>query len=304
MIWKKLGCVYGAEDTTKYGYAMFPKPMILDENQGKIRIYYTHRKHDNYGFPTYMDAILDGEKLKILYNHNEPIIEHSELGCFDETGVNVTSIIKTDQGKFFYYLGWSTAVLVPFRNAIGLAIESRKSEIPWLNRMFKGPVVDRTKEQPYFCATPCVIFDDNKYKLYYTVAEPWIIKDGKPSVACYISYAESDNGYDWVPKSVVSVQHKSTDHVLTTPFVLKENGIYKMWYSYRGEKYRIGYAESANGIHFDRKDEEVGITVSSSGWDSEMVCYPHVVDLKGKRYMFYCGNDYGKTGFGVAILED
>lgn len=304
MRWKKIGCVYGVEDTTKYGYAMFPKPMILDENQGKIRIYYTHRNNENYGFPTYMDAILDEETFKILYNHNEPIMEHSELGCFDETGVNVTSIIQTDKGNLFYYLGWSAAVLVPFRNAIGVAIESENSETPWLDRIFKGPVMDRTKEQPYFCATPCVIFDDNKYKLYYTVAEPWIIKDGKPSVACYLSYAESDNGYDWVPKNVVSVQHKSTDHVLTTPFVLKENGIYKMWYSYRGEKYRIGYAESVNGIDFDRKDEEVGITVSSSGWDSEMVCYPHVIDLKGKRYMFYCGNDYGKTGFGIAVLED
>ena len=44
------------------------------------------------------------------------------------------------------------------------------------------------------------------------------------------------------------------------------------------------------------------IDVSDDGWDSEMICYPFVFDHKGKRYMLYNGNDYGKKGFGLAIL--
>ena len=47
----------------------------------------------------------------------------------------------------------------------------------------------------------------------------------------------------------------------------------------------------------------VGIDVSKNGWDSEMICYPYVFDHKGKRYMLYNGNGYGKTGFGLAVLE-
>ena len=46
------------------------------------------------------------------------------------------------------------------------------------------------------------------------------------------------------------------------------------------------------------------LDVSPSGWDSEMVCYPHVFDHKGKRYMLYNGNGYGRTGFGLAVLEE
>lgn len=53
-----------------------------------------------------------------------------------------------------------------------------------------------------------------------------------------------------------------------------------------------------------RKDEEVGIDVSKQGWDSEMIEYLHVFDHKAKRYMFYNGNKYGKTGFGLAVLEN
>jgi beta-1,4-mannooligosaccharide phosphorylase len=80
-----------------------------------------------------------------------------------------------------------------------------------------------------------------------------------------------------------------------------------MWYSYRSNEkittYRIGYAESQNAINWVRKDESVGIDVSENDWDSEMICYPSVFTLNSKTYMLYNGNDYGKTGFGIAILK-
>jgi hypothetical protein len=78
-----------------------------------------------------------------------------------------------------------------------------------------------------------------------------------------------------------------------------------MWYSIRSttHPYRLGYAESTDGLHWIRKDDEVGIHTSSSGWDSEMICFPCVIDVAGQRYLFYNGNQHGKTGFGYAILE-
>ncbi len=78
-----------------------------------------------------------------------------------------------------------------------------------------------------------------------------------------------------------------------------------MWFSYRsgsGEKYRIGYATSLDGRIWRLALEEVGIDVSSEGWDSEMIEYPFVFDHCGRRYMLYNGNGYGKTGFGLAVL--
>ena len=43
--------------------------------------------------------------------------------------------------------------------------------------------------------------------------------------------------------------------------------------------------------------------ISDSGWDSEMVNYPHVFELDGKSYMLYQGNGMGRAGFGLAVLE-
>ena len=67
--------------------------------------------------------------------------------------------------------------------------------------------------------------------------------------------------------------------------------------------YRISYAESSDEIEWLRKDEEVGIDVSHSGWDSVIICYSYVFDHNGERYTLYNGNDYGKTEFGLAVLE-
>ena len=80
-----------------------------------------------------------------------------------------------------------------------------------------------------------------------------------------------------------------------------------MWYSYRGQwdikTYQIGYAKSKDGIIWVRKEDQMKhFDVSTEGWDSDMICYPFVFDHKGKRYMLYNGNDYGRTGFGIAEL--
>lgn len=89
------------------------------------------------------------------------------------------------------------------------------------------------------------------------------------------------------------------------PFVIKEEGLYRMWYSIRtrSKGYRLGYAESNDGINWLRKDGEVGIDVSSDGWDSEMICFASIQKTRYGTYMFYNGNNYGETGFGVALLS-
>jgi hypothetical protein len=123
-------------------------------------------------------------------------------------------------------------------------------------------------------------------------------------MAHVIKYAESDDALHWKRDGIIALNFKDkSEYAMSRPCVLKEDGIYKMWYSYRGQSYRIGYAESTNAIDWIRKDDEVGLGVSESGWDSEMVEYPFVLDHEGERYMFYNGNRYGKTGIGLALLR-
>jgi predicted GH43/DUF377 family glycosyl hydrolase len=101
------------------------------------------------------------------------------------------------------------------------------------------------------------------------------------------------------------------DEAQASPDVTYANGRYHMFFSYRhscdyrGKEhgYRIGYASSSNLIDWDRDDARAGIDVSPSGWDAEMISYPHVFELDGKTYMAYLGDQVGRYGFGLAVLD-
>ena len=55
-------------------------------------------------------------------------------------------------------------------------------------------------------------------------------------------------------------------------------------------------------MHWTRNDSMSNLSASSSGWDSEDISYPNVVQVGEKVYCFYLGNQVGRTGFGVARL--
>lgn len=304
MNWKKLGQIYSITEDMPQKYGMHPVVEVLDEKAGLIRIYYTARDEQNTGFLRFMEGIVDNEKFTETFHCRKALFRKGDLGNFDDSGVCVCSMVKLKNGvRRFYYYGWNLGVTVPFRNAVGVAEAVGDGEDMRIKRVFPGAIMDRNMHFPGLCATPFVLAEDGFFRMYFAQGTPWKIKDGEPSVACNIGYAESDDGLHWIRSMQPSVANQN-DHVVTTPMVYKENGIYKMFYSWRGEKYRLGYAESLDGQHFVRKDHMVGITVSETGWDSEMVEYPAVFTVKGKRYMIYCGNKYARYGFGLAVLED
>jgi hypothetical protein len=200
---------------------------------------------------------------------------------------------------FLYYLGWNLGVTVPWRNSIGLGISNDVQSS--FKKYTEAPILDRSAVDPYSISYPFVLKEDEIYRMWHGSNLSWGEK--QEDMAHIIKYAESRDGIHWNRQGHIALNFKNPqEYAISRPCVIKEKNIYKMWYCYRG-RYRIGYAESHDGIDWIRKDEDVGIDVSPDGWDSEMVCYPFVFDHKGQRYMLYNGNGYGKTGFGLAILE-
>ena len=51
---------------------------------------------------------------------------------------------------------------------------------------------------------------------------------------------------------------------------------------------------------------QTGIDPSDNpeSWDSKAVTYPYVFQHRDRRYMLFNGNEFGKTGFGMAIWRD
>lgn len=263
------------------------------------RVYFTTRDKKNQSYTAYIDInILKPNS--IVNISTDPVLYPGALGEFDDSGAMGSWLTRNGDNCYMYYQGWNLGVTVPFRNSIGLALKSGAERF---RRYASGPILDRSMFEPHFTATPCVLIDGLKWKMWYLSCTEWLNEGNSVKHKYHIKYAESDDGINWKREGIVAIDYADeTEYAISRPSVVRDGNVWRMWYSYRGPSYRIGYAESFDGILWKRIDAAVGIDVSVKGWDSEMIEYPFVFDHKGQRYMLYNGNEYGKTGFGLAVL--
>jgi hypothetical protein len=230
-----------------------------------------------------------------------PSFDIGTLGAFDENGVSYPWIVQADDALHMYYVGWMPTVLTPFQNHIGLAVKKNGGE--W-RRYSRAPLLPRTNEEYLSLGSTSVLREKDRWRMWYTCFRSWGQGSGQPKHVYVIKYAESADGVEWVRPNVVCIDTAAPhEFSIGRPSVLRRDGLYHMWFSYRGEHYRIGYAWSEDGIHWTRRDDLAGIDVSRSGWDSESICYSHVFEWKDVLYMLYCGNHYGRDGLGLAVLR-
>ncbi|MBA2353563.1 MAG: hypothetical protein H0V80_02730, partial [Acidobacteria bacterium] len=167
-----------------------------------------------------------------------------------------------------------------------------------------APILDRSPADPLLTASPSVLVEGDVWKMWYVSGVRWIIEDGQSKHYYRVQYAESDDGIAWRRDGAACLDFGPGEYAFGRPSVVKRGGLYRMWYSHRGAAYRLGYAESMDGRRWTRLDAHVGIDVGADGWDSEMMEYPHVFEHRGRLYMLYNGNGYGRSGVGLAILAD
>ncbi len=300
MKWKKLGHVFCPKGEAEWMSTHASVPFAEHLEGDLFRIYFTVRDIKSRSYTAYIDIDILNHT-RILNVSAEPVLVPGALGEFDDSGSMACWLTKKNDVSYMYYQGWNLGVTVPFRNSIGLAC---RSGVERFRRYSPGPILDRSMFEPHFTATPCVIFDGLKWRMWYLSCTDWLLEGDSVKHKYHIKYAESDDGVNWIRKGVVAIDYAAeNEYAISRPSVLYDGGVWRMWYSYRGSSYRIGYAESEDGIKWQRLDSQVGIDVSSSGWDSEMIEYPFVFEHNGKLYMLYNGNNYGKTGFGLAVLD-
>jgi predicted GH43/DUF377 family glycosyl hydrolase len=301
MKWRKHGLVYNPDGELWWArsYAAIPTAEV---NGDAIRIYFTGLDESRFGRIGYVDVDA-ADPSRILAHSPEPILDLGAPGTFDDSGVNASSIINVGGRKFLYYIGWQRAERVPYLLFTGLAVSDDGTHF---EKVSAAPILDRTDAEPFLRSAPCVIREGELFRVWYVSALGWIDVRGVSYPTYVIRFADSTDGVEWRGNDHICINFENLDEFgFGRPWVIKDADRYRMWYSIRSRSapYRMGYAESPDGINWTRRDELIGIERSESGWDSEMVCYPCVVDAKGRRYMFYNGNRHGSSGFGYAVLE-
>ena len=311
MTWIKKGLIFKADNNYDWMQTHAQVPVIDKIDQGRLRVYFGTRDKYNRTVTTYIEVEADDPR-NVLYVHNKPVLPLGKLGSFDDSGVMPSWIVHYGNKKHLYYTGWNVGTTARYRLSIGVAISENNGLT--FDRLHEGPILDRTYTEPYFVSNPCVLIDNNLWGMWYLSCVKWEVFNGIAEPYYHIKYAESEDGINWKREGIVCIDFKSENEGgIARPCVIKEGAIYKMWYCYRGsvdyrtnkeQSYRIGYAESTDGIKWIRKDEEAGVDRSEGGWDSEMMAYPYIYEHKGIKHMLYNGNRFGESGFGYAVLEE
>lgn len=306
MKWEKKGRIYEptGEDSWKHQFAICPIPYLISED--RLRIYISLCDKDMISREGYIDVNPENPS-EIIEISQKPLYEIGRTGSFDDHGCGAIDMIKVGDKLYMYYIGFQLGVNVPYYMFGGLAISEDGGYT--FKKYSQSPVLDRYGDEIYARCGIQVLNDEGKIKMWYvgSCKEGWTQAQGKAKPLYTMMYTESDDGIHWNNEPVQCMEYANEDeHGFGRPHVWKEDGIYKMIYSIRtySRGYYLGYAESQDGIHWIRKDDEVGIGLSEKGWDSENISYAYRFVYKDKTYLFYNGNGCGKTGFGYAELVE
>jgi predicted GH43/DUF377 family glycosyl hydrolase/DNA-binding MarR family transcriptional regulator len=113
-------------------------------------------------------------------------------------------------------------------------------------------------------------------------------------------------GTDWVKQGVAVPNRGLYDMMYAkNPCVIKDQGIYKMWYAGNdGSNVRILYAESSDGINWDKTRDPVVDLGDPGEPDDTHVDVPKVIKEDGTYKMWYAGNDSVDSRIMFATSDD
>lgn len=317
MKFKKLGKVFDPSDSFArkndfVGFAQSPQALVFDDF---IRIYFSIRKKsDNGKFLSHIQFIDVTKNLEQIINYSQnEVIKLGMPGTFDEHGIFPFNVVRLDNIIYGYISGWTRRVSVSVDTGIGLSV-SHDSGLTF-QRIGDGPILSSSLYEPFLVGDPFVQIYDGIFHMWYIFGTEW--KQDHNSNAYErvykIGHCTSLDGINWHKQGKPIIKDNYENECQALPSVIKINDVYHMYFCYRQpfnfrtEKemgYRIGYAYSRDLLNWVRDDSKSGIAVSDSGWDSEMMCYPHIFKCDKEVYLLYNGNEFGKYGFGVARLEN
>lgn len=301
--WKKLGQIflpeYGAHHKL-FSHAANPLPVHAKDDV--YRIFFSGRDRENRSSVGAVDV--DIVQRKVVGTHKQPFFEHGPAGSFYSDGVSIGNCYEVNGIRYMLFMGWQNPRAGHWRGDIGrlvvtpqLSLKLDSSE-PFIGSDLNDPI---SLSYPWVLPRALGGFD-----MWYGSTLTWDAGNGE--MLHVIQHATSEDGTNWKRSGLALPYEVGRAQAFSRPSVVRnDNGLFEMWFSFRsgsGDKYRIGYASSEDGASWDLNLAKAGIDISVSGWDSEMIEYPFVFDHNGTRYMLYNGNGYGKTGFGLAVLDE
>ena len=299
MKWKKLGRIFSPDHEYDWMVSHASNPFALPIGDSLSRVYFSCRDEASRSSIAYVVIDMNAPQ-DILEISSNPVIGPGDAGLFDDSGTSLGCIVEGENGLHLYYLGWNLGVTVPWRCEIGAAISDDGGLT--FTKVSRAPILGRSDADPLSLSYPWVMSDGGNWKMWYGSHRDWGANPHALEFEHVLKYATSADGIRWARDDITCLEPALPGiFAVAKPCVLKDDAGYHLWYVYRGDQYRIGYACSEDGMHWTQDGGGAGIEPSAGEW--EAVAYPHVIKHGGARFMFYNGNGYGATGMGLAVSE-
>ncbi|WP_247367362.1 MULTISPECIES: glucosyl hydrolase [unclassified Bradyrhizobium] len=277
--------------------ALTPTPMRL--NDSTIRVYSGFRDGKGVSRIGYVDVLVEAAT-RVVGVSRRPVLDIGRNGCFDDNGVILGDVVVAADGIYMFYVGFQLVAKAKFLAFTGLAKSRDGGES--FSRVSEGPILDRGPGQTTIGAVHSVMFEQGLWKMWYACGDDWEYVGGKPYPQYHIRYVETTDLMAVPRVGRECLKPRGNEYRIGRPRVYRVGGKYVMYFTYgtTSGDYLPGIAYSVDGIEWVRKDEDVGITLSPSGWDSRTLCYPALIQHRDDVLMFYNGNDMGADGVGLA----
>lgn len=318
MRWRKLGRIF---DPTEHRlpdgcveFAQSPQALVFDDF---VRIYFSTRSIDraNGKYRSHV-AFVDMRKdlREVIRVSDRTVVPLGGLGCFDEHGIFPLNVVRHGDLVLGYTCGWNRRVSVSVDTAIGLVV-SRDDGLTF-ERHGDGPVLAASLHEPCLVGDGFVRIVDGVFHMWYIFGTGWrrFAPEAAPDRTYKIGHATSPDGIDWVKEEARRIipDVLGPDESQALPTVVPYLGRHHMFFCFResfdfrttrGRGYRIGHAWSDDLSNWTRDDDHPALRGTVGDWDGDMQCYPHAFECDGRIHLLYNGNEFGRRGFGLAVLE-
>lgn len=267
-----------------------------------VRAYLTRENHE----PIFGSLnLLSDSTAEIFLDQIDAGQWHLKVDAEDDSGL----VLYTGETEVEVYAGFTSQVYLTL-HPTGSGVGSIYIYVTWgvpINQNWidypSNPIISSSNNyyDPYGVTQQVIIYDEGVYKMWYAGVAA--------SSRAYILYAESGNGLDWnlYPGNPVLSHgnYGEWDNLSVSPgAVIKDNGIYKLYYSGWSDEYdnwHIGLATSLDGINWTKHPNPV--LFGTYGWEYQIVP-SSVIKLNNTYFLYYTGRNFPYYSIGVATSTD
>lgn len=268
----------------------------------RIRVYAGFRDDEGVSRIGYVDVDA-ADPTKVLAVSERPCLDRGRDGCFDDNGVILGDIVPVGDALRMYYVGFQSVKRAKFLAFTGCA-ESRDGGETF-QRVTEAPVMDRAHGATTIRAIHTAMKDGDGWRVWYAAGDGWEDINGTPYPQYNIWHTRSDDGLSFSEPGTLCVDNQGDEYRIGRPSVVPWRDGFMMFYTKggrTGKDYFPGVAFSKDGVEWERRDEELGLSLGPEDFDNRHLCYPRLVAAGDRTFCFYNGNDMGRDGFAVAEL--